>query len=618
MPSRVSDPPFTVLFVTPGRQFSLPAALFVESLRRNNDARHIRFRVRDYERVSREVDTSFLRDLLLLKPSAVAFSCFFWNLHDNLALARLAKWFDPSIVVILGGPQIGMVPDARQLAGAHPEIDVLLSGEADETLPQVLAELAEGHPPTVVPGATVRNNQGLASSTDACGTCDPLRIPVALHEGNEYVATFTDADTLTVQTVRGCRRRCSYCLYGVPRLRMLPLDHVEREIVFLCSRRIRRVRVADAHFGGTEDRALQLFEIIARYNQVTTFSIYPDPDHLSEPYVVAAARAQCEMISLGVLDSSENGHPTTARTGSVVRAIELMAQTGPVPQVDLVYGLPGQTPRQLLERAVHAARLGARKFLFSPLMLFPGTPLHQQAQKCGLAQTPTPQGFAFAGPPGTNTTYSEALVLAELFNVLGRLPRLSNAIWDEAPAEITESPALSAHTAERLVTISDALIGSGLALRRRARQLAEQLLELLASLLPFTVPSPPHLPELARLDFVAAAMRRRAEELQRRPEPSPRTTAIPDPGTSPAAHSLASSAWQLHHESWVDVFPGTGTEGGDVGYVFHCPTSSMWPASADEATRLQDFAHARPARPDDYQLVATWSQRGVLRTASES
>ncbi|MCK5506463.1 MAG: hypothetical protein KAJ10_14975, partial [Thermodesulfovibrionia bacterium] len=81
---------FSILFISSQPTFSLAAAFFYENIKKKFTEINIpRFIVRDYSRVFSEVNSSFIRDILLYRPDIIGFSCFFWNFDSNVRLSEI-------------------------------------------------------------------------------------------------------------------------------------------------------------------------------------------------------------------------------------------------------------------------------------------------------------------------------------------------------------------------------------------------------------------------------------------------------------------------------------------------------------------------------------------------
>ncbi|MAE96156.1 MAG: hypothetical protein CL910_15995 [Deltaproteobacteria bacterium] len=512
-----------MLFVQSGTGFSLAAAVFHAGLARVEP--RVRFVARDYARTRDEVDASFMRDMLLLRPAIVAFSCFFWNLDHHLRLAALAKALDPGVLCVLGGPQAGGPAEARDLLAANAAVDAALCGEADLAFPEYVRRVVAGEALQDVPGLVRRGEASGEGAIHPASVKDLSQVPVALSESSEYVARrLPGQELIPLQTLRGCRNRCSYCLYTAPSLRLFPLERVTEEIDCLGRLGVRHVRVCDSHFGGTRERAMEIFARMGRWRKRTRFAIYPDPLHVDGEYLREARSVGCEMLSLGVesMDPATSAalrrRPPGAQFEGALRWIH--GEGGHI-QADLMLGLPLQTAESVAADTLRLRALGVEEILFSPLMLFPGTGLEDDAATLGLEVLPSPQRFARPEHLGAEE-HGAMFRIAEahgFLNIFRRAVRTCTAMSHPPvdPVLLFRNlvGALGGPVGEELMGILEDLRASAAHQRRFAGTLAGRAAEILSSAASPTGAPRDGLVEAARVDLLAYAMLRRREELSR-------------------------------------------------------------------------------------------------------
>src|SRR5436853_5524208 len=93
----------------------------------------------------------------------------------TLRIACEVKRQQPASIVAFGGPQASAV-DVATLE-AYAPIDLVVRGEAEQTLPQLLDALAQGRLPDDVPGITFRGDGKIVRNPDAEGITDLDSLP---------------------------------------------------------------------------------------------------------------------------------------------------------------------------------------------------------------------------------------------------------------------------------------------------------------------------------------------------------------------------------------------------------------------------------------------------------
>ncbi len=255
--------------------------------------------------------------------------------------------------------------------GAHPTADPegtlalgfdhVFPGESERTFP---AFLAEGDGPRVI-----RDREG------GPGTLDPY-------------PCFPPERPGPVEITRGCPARCGYCAVGRRRVRHRSPAAVERWVRVLVAggRRLVRFVTPDAlgYGRGLED-VEELLERVRAAGGEPVLGAFPSevrPERVTPEAVrLLARRCHNRVLVIG----AQSGSPRVLRRirrGHAVEHVLEAARTartgGFLPHVDLIFGLPGETPDdqaatvELARRLIRewGARIHAHYFL--PL---PGTPL---------------------------------------------------------------------------------------------------------------------------------------------------------------------------------------------------------------------------------------------------
>jgi len=639
----------SVLIVAPYRHFSLATAFFLETLKIHlKDSGEVRFLTRNYPRILTEVDISFIRDMLLLKPNVIGFSNFFWNLEQNIKLALLAKSLLPGTFVIFGGPQVGNTGNAADLLEKHHCIDAILCGEADYTFPELVRQIIANEEIGGLAGLVVRRGNDISIEQGQCYVQDVNSLPIVFHQGSEYSARYLNAnDLIPMQTLRGCRQACSYCLYCTSTPRLFSLDRVEEEIGFLSRHRAKYVRVCDSHFGGSRKRAMELFSIIRHHNIETVFSIYPDPRHLDQEYIRAAGGANCRIISLGVetldpaISSNVNRNPDDAE---FMDALHLLSECGSVPQLDMMFGLPKQSEESFRKDLIHLKLEGARNILFSPLMVFPGTGLNSTMDENGVSTLSIPQQYAYDTSLGLDE-YAAMIATSICYRLLGMFPRMDyyavssctgNSQYKERLEELF-SEVTSFDTADMLM-LFDKLSASSGYLRANARSLADMAAEYFGRLINKEHDTPGFLTEIACMDIMVIAMKQRRNELARDIHPRPDSIRVISESDFMKLPLILSRDTWLETHTVPYQFATMGQDHSPAGSsdkvycIYFSPTCSVHYVDRKDFEFLQRFTQPEPLfdsgmtySPEYLQKARDWSRTGILgidsrspRSASES
>src|SRR5215472_1802308 len=166
-------------------------------------------------------------DLAVIHTSSPTFA-------GDIKAAEALKAENPSLVVGFVGAKVAVDPERSLLASAA--IDFVAREEFDFTI----AEVAEGRPLTAIDGISYRNRDGqVVHNADRAILTDmdslPFVTPVYKRDlrPEDYAIGYLLHPYLSLYTGRGCRSRCTFCLWpqtvGGHRYRTRSVDNVLAE-----------------------------------------------------------------------------------------------------------------------------------------------------------------------------------------------------------------------------------------------------------------------------------------------------------------------------------------------------------------------------------------------------
>ncbi|HEV2343858.1 MAG TPA: RiPP maturation radical SAM C-methyltransferase [Actinocrinis sp.] len=182
----------------------------------------------------------------------VGFTSTFQQNVASLALARRIKEEFPSVSVVFGGANFEEEMGTEYVRRV-PWIDYAVAGEADASFPQLLAALARGGDPSLVPGVVCRDRRDVTRRAAAAPTTrlDDLPIP-DYHEFfdraerlsflNLLPAAHRQSTSIPFESARGCwwgeRKHCTFCGLNANGIafRAKSAGRVERELGELSGR----------------------------------------------------------------------------------------------------------------------------------------------------------------------------------------------------------------------------------------------------------------------------------------------------------------------------------------------------------------------------------------------
>lgn len=315
--------------------------------------------------------------LLALQPAIIGLGVYIWNVQETQALVAILKAVAPHISLVLGGPEISHETDQQPLAQLA---DYVITGQADLEFPKLCAEIFEGHP-----GPRLRHAEP--------PPLDQLVLPYAFYDERDIAHRL-----IYVEASRGCPFKCEFCLSSLDKTAVpFDLELFLGAMADLHRRGVRHFKFVDRTFNlsaASSRRILQFFLDRLEPGLFLHFELVPDrlPAELGE--LLRQFPAGSLQLEIGVqsLDpptqqriSRRQDHPATIKNLQWLRA-----HTQAYLHVDLIAGLPGETPEQFAAGFDQLVALEPHEIQVGVLKRLRGTPIIRHTQAFSLRFDPAP------------------------------------------------------------------------------------------------------------------------------------------------------------------------------------------------------------------------------------
>lgn len=318
--------------------------------------------------------------------SVYGFSSICSSYPLTIRIAKKVKELRPESTILLGGPQASVV-DLQTLA-AFPFVDLVLRGEAEHTLPQLLDQLEGKRRLERVPGLSYRTNGQPYRNTNANVIEDLDAIPMpAYHLTGELLG----ADRASLELGRGCPFACTFCSTNDFFRRNFRLRSPERVIrdmrMISAAYSIQDFELVHDMFTVDRRRVVAFCEAMIASGEKFTWSCSARTDRIDEELLALMCRAGCRGIFFGVEAGSErmqriiDKHLDPRRAEEVIDATE---QAGIGSTVSLICGFPEESwedLRQTIRIFMHSARSPKSHPQLNLLAPLAETPLHSKYRK---------------------------------------------------------------------------------------------------------------------------------------------------------------------------------------------------------------------------------------------
>jgi radical SAM superfamily enzyme YgiQ (UPF0313 family) len=329
--------------------------------------------------------------VLAVDADVLGLSCYVWNIRALMAAARLIKDRRRSTTIILGGPEVG--PMAASALELYPAVDVVVKSEGEIPFCELVDHCAAGTDPDRVPGICFRRNGTIVDT----GEAPILRDLNALPSPHTPVYATAGRRVICVETQRGCVFRCNFCFYNKDlsiRNRRFDIDRVKREILFWLDRDIIELYLMDPVFNLNAERAKDICRFIAQHNHRKT-PVHAEvwAEFIDEELAALMREAHFTSLEVGLQTTDDNVLATVERRlrlQKFIDGVNHLKANGLAFEVQLIYGLPGETRDTFRKSLNFAASLDPPNLSVFPLMVLPGTELWRKAAGLGLAYDAEP------------------------------------------------------------------------------------------------------------------------------------------------------------------------------------------------------------------------------------
>ena len=316
------------------------------------------------------------------KADVVCISAFSYNRFDGFELARIAK--EAGAFVIFGGQHTTYI-DEDSLR-SFPAIDLIIRGEAEKTLVEVIEQLKKGKKvDEKIDGVSFLRN-GKYIRTKEREFLDVKELPWPAFD----LVPMEKYKYYGIMGGRGCPYNCNFC--GSPsfwkrKLRLRESKDVVDEIEFLVKKYGRKVvHMKDDVFTAHKIWAGEICDDLIKRNLSIEWECLTRVNLVDEGILAKMKASGCRLIEYGIESGSEALMSSINKAISkdmARKAIEATRKQGIGYGTFFMIGHPGETPQSLEETFKFAWELRGNAVTFTLTDAIPGTALYELAKQNG-------------------------------------------------------------------------------------------------------------------------------------------------------------------------------------------------------------------------------------------
>ncbi|HTL59753.1 MAG TPA: radical SAM protein [Candidatus Limnocylindrales bacterium] len=401
------------------REYPLGVGFLGTILKRNGDA--VRIFDQNAEGLS---DASLLREVAEFEPDVVGFSIITPNYPVAQQQIREIRRRYPQTRIIAGGIHATLFPEDVIADGA----DLVVLGEGEAIIEQVVACLQSGANPGTLPGVVFRDDTGAVTRTAGWSQISALDGLPIVDRSLYNLPRYTHHSMLAS---RGCPHHCAFCCNytGTVRNDGVAIRWHEKVLDEMQHLRdsfgAREIFFADDIFLLRKQDIRRFCEAGAARNLGLRWIGQMRADRVDNAIAAALAQAGCQRIYFGVESGSEK-ILRDARKGmtkaQIQKGIAAALEAGLRVKTGWIYGLPGSLGDQY-ESIEFMLQLRPHEISIHQLIPFPGTIYYTQPEHFGIhiANRKSFESFCYGGLDGNiRFDYLSHTQLVDLLEATGQ------------------------------------------------------------------------------------------------------------------------------------------------------------------------------------------------------
>ena len=320
-------------------------------------------------------------DLCRNIPDMIGFSTYLWNRHLVIETCRIIKGKYPDVKLFAGGAEATALP--LILLESAP-FDFVIKGEGEIVLTEVMNRLLKGETLEDIPGVFVKGAK-VNPGKDQQPVMDLNALPSPYLTGTMDPCRYSG---LWWELSRGCPFKCGFCFEsrGVAGVRKISLERIRKELELFEEKKVNQIFVLDPTFNCDLKRAKKILRLILKTAPLIHFTFEIRTEFIDREIASLFAGLHCS-LQVGLQSAHPDVLAHVNRTIDPVKfaeKISLLNSAGDIFGLDLIYGLPGDTPEGFKESLNYAFRLQPNHLDIFPLAVMPGTALYDQAESFSL------------------------------------------------------------------------------------------------------------------------------------------------------------------------------------------------------------------------------------------
>jgi radical SAM superfamily enzyme YgiQ (UPF0313 family) len=326
-----------------------------------------------------------IRQIRQISPGVIGITCVTPLFPIVTHICRQAKKLNPTPIVVVGGPQVTIMPE---LTMENPVFDYGIEGEAEIAFPKLIEAISGGGNVGRIKGLLYRDGLKVIRS----GPAEPMEmnaIPFPARDllpNDHYFDMTTESRRASsIMTARGCPFKCAFCERYIRggHYRPRSAENVVAELEELTNEfHCDEVIIYDDTFTASKKRAAEICEKILERGLKFRWDCRTRVDCVDYKLLKLMKQAGCSRISFGV-ESAGAGVLELFRKNITIEQVEqafaLTREAGIKILAYFMLGAPGESRESIRNTINLSLRLNPDFAYYSIVVPYPGTDMYDRA-----------------------------------------------------------------------------------------------------------------------------------------------------------------------------------------------------------------------------------------------
>lgn len=330
----------------------------------------------------------FRQKLEAFQPHVVGTNSVTLNFPGAAEILQTAKRCHPEIMTVMGGPHVSF--DAEATLTAYPKIDMIVMGEGEQTIAELMASRFDPAAFPCIKGIAYRDNGSIRTTESREFIYDINTLPLPARHLLPLSRYQALGFPISMITSRGCPYQCIFCqgrrMVG-SKIRQRRANAVVDEIENILSYGIDRINIADDLFVSDKQKVQDVCGEIQRRGLRFSWSAFARVNTVDRETLESMKKTGCDAISFGVESGNQEMLDRIKKKitlEQVRRAVGLCKDVGLLVHCSFIVGLPGETQETLKDSRAFAESLDGVYYGYHLLAPFPGTTVREKVSEYDL------------------------------------------------------------------------------------------------------------------------------------------------------------------------------------------------------------------------------------------